>query len=95
MASTPWVVDAGEGGVLAGWEAPIYQATDGPPMMAMVPQRFAIYLMLPTMIIAMLWWKILLVSGALYIVAFFGTRWEPYWYTMLLEYFDYAGYYEG
>jgi hypothetical protein len=81
--------------VLEGWQAPIFQATAGPVMLGMIPQRLAIPLLLGTLLVYMLWGKLALLSVPIYGAAVLGTLWEPYWYNMLLEYWSYKTYYEG
>jgi hypothetical protein len=81
--------------VLPGWLADCYQATAGPILLAGVPQNFLFLLALLSILVGILWPKILCVTAALYIVAFVGTRWEPYWYAMLKEYWHYERHYEA
>lgn len=92
MAASP-LTQSGE--VLRGWQSPCFQATAGPVMLAGIPQRLAFLLAIPSILVGMLWPKILLITGSLYLIALIGTKWEPYWFSIVWQYVRYSTHYEG
>lgn len=64
-------------------------------MLAGVPANFFVVLVLASIFCGMVMPKILIVSALAYLVAWIGTGWEPYWYSMLSEYREYRSYYDA
>jgi Type IV secretory pathway, VirB3-like protein len=71
---------------LPGWSKPVYHAMHRLPIFWGVPQTFGVFDFLLSLFLGMLWLPAGLLGALAWGIAWIGTRIEPNWLGILLEY---------
>jgi type IV secretory pathway VirB3-like protein len=81
---------------LEGWHVPVYQSLTQPQLQCGVAQRLFIATLI-TSAIGVFWglWWVLLVAAGVYGVARIGTRYDPYFFEIILAHVLQHDHYEG
>jgi type IV secretory pathway TrbD component len=78
-----------------GWESTVHHALTKMPTMGGVPLTVFVGLFVGTLYLFLLWPQGAVFGGILYGLAVIGTRVEPCWYGIALEWVQYRGRYEA
>ena len=80
---------------LPDWSVPVYQSLTQPQLQGGVPRSFCIIDVTVVAAVVLWWWPIVLIGAALYLAAWIGTHYDPYFFEIIMAHVQQHDRYEG